>query len=75
MSRHGQACGRAVRGGSPAVRGWRVCRVHGAGGGHPAGRGHPRWKHGMRSREWVEMRRSVNKLVREVREIEQMVQR
>jgi hypothetical protein len=57
----------------PAVRGWRVCRVHGAGGGHPAGRGHPRWKHGMRGREWVEMRRSVNELVREAREIERMV--
>jgi hypothetical protein len=57
----------------PAVRGWRVCRVHGAGGGQPAGKAHPSWKHGMRSREWVEMRRSVNEMVREARDIERMV--
>lgn len=54
----------------PAVRGWRVCRVHGAGGGQPAGKAHPAWKDGMRSREWVEMRRAVNELVREAREFE-----
>jgi hypothetical protein len=57
----------------PAVRGWRVCRVHGAGGGHPPGKTHPRWKHGMRGREWLEMRRSVNELMREAREIGRMV--
>jgi hypothetical protein len=27
----------------------------------------------MRSREWVEMRRSVNEMVREARDIERMV--
>jgi hypothetical protein len=25
----------------PAVTGWRVCRFHGAGGGHPAGKDRP----------------------------------
>ena len=27
--------------GNPAVRGWRVCRMHGARGGHEAGQDHP----------------------------------
>jgi len=40
----------------PAVRGWRVCRVHGAGGGHKAGPSHPQWKHGGRSSELANAR-------------------
>jgi hypothetical protein len=40
----------------PAVRGWRVCRVHGAGGGAPRGSRHGMWKHGARSMEAIEMR-------------------
>lgn len=48
----------------PAVRGWRVCRVHGAGGGHAAGSGHPQWKHGERSQEVVEARLLVGLLTR-----------
>ena len=56
----------------PAVTGWRVCRFHGAGGGHPAGREHPSWKHGMRSREWLEERRELNELVRKTRAIERL---
>jgi hypothetical protein len=36
---------------APAVKGWRVCRVHGAGGGAPSGRAHWNWKHGARSAE------------------------
>lgn len=57
----------------PAVIGWHVCRFHGAGGGHPAGKAHPSWKHGMRGREWIEMRRQINELVREAREIERLM--
>jgi hypothetical protein len=57
----------------PAVTGWRVCRVHGAGGGHSPGKDHPSWRHGMRSREWIETRAEINNLVREAREIERMV--
>lgn len=41
----------------PAVRGWRVCRMHGARGGHAAGPGHPQWKHGGRSQEVALARR------------------
>ena len=60
---------------APAVSGWRVCRVHGAGGGHAAGPTHPRWKHGLRSRAWVEERRRLNELVRETREIEALIRK
>ena len=42
---------------APAVRGWRVCRVHGAGGGAPRGAAHPNYTHGMRTTDWVEFRR------------------
>ena len=54
---------------NPAVRGWSACRMHGAGGGQPAGAKHPAWKHGLRSREWVNERRWINELVSEAREI------
>ena len=50
---------------NPAVRGWRVCRMHGAGGGQPSGNSHPSWKHGLRSMEWTEMRKQINELMRE----------
>jgi len=57
----------------PAVKGWRVCRFHGAGGGHSSGKDHPSWRHGMRSGEWIATRAEINELVREAREIECMV--
>lgn len=57
----------------PAVKGWRVCRFHGAGGGHKSGPSHPSWQHGMRSREWTEARAEINALVRETRELERML--
>lgn len=58
---------------APAVTGWRVCRFHGAGGGHHAGRTHPSWKHGIRAQEWIEERRLLNDLVREAREIDALL--
>lgn len=57
----------------PAVTGWRVCRFHGAGGGHPPGRVHPSWKHGMRAREWIDARRMLNDLVREAHEVKRLI--
>ena len=51
---------------SPAVRGWRVCRMHGAGGGAPPGKAHPNYKHGMRTKEWTGMRKLVNELVQDL---------
>ena len=58
----------------PSKHGWAVCRMHGAGGGHKAGPSHPQWKHGMRSREWVETRKEINEICREGREIQTMVE-
>ena len=58
---------------NPAVRGWRVCRMHGAGGGQPPGPKHPAWQHGLRSLEWTDERRLINKLVREACEFERMI--
>ena len=62
-----------VRCKGPAVRGWSVCRFHGAGGGHSPGKDHPSWQHGMRAREWTEMRKEINDLVREARKIETLI--
>lgn len=47
---------------APAVRGWRVCRLHGAGGGHKAGPGHPRWVHGERSQGATVIRRLLSRI-------------
>ena len=55
---------------APAVTGWRVCRLHGAGGGHPSGKEHPSWKHGMRSDEWCSVRREMSELVRTLKWID-----
>jgi len=46
----------------PAVTGWRVCRFHGANGGHGPGKANPSWRHGLRSREWIELRRLIGEL-------------
>lgn len=47
---------------APAVRGWNVCRMHGARGGHGPGKANPAYRHGMRTREWAEIRREINEL-------------
>jgi hypothetical protein len=49
---------------APAVNGWAVCRVHGAGGGAPPGQAHGNWKHGARSLEMTEVRRLSRMLAR-----------
>lgn len=54
---------------APAVRGWSVCRMHGAGGGAKAGTTHPNWKHGARSSEAVTLRKVVNALGSESRKL------
>lgn len=51
----------------PAVKGWTVCRVHGAGGGAPEGRSNGNWKHGGRSRAVAELRRIGVELTRRSR--------
>lgn len=52
----------------PAVTGWRVCRVHGARGGHPPGARHPQYRHGGRTRETMDLRRQIMDLIREGRD-------
>lgn len=42
---------------SPAVKGWAVCRMHGAGGGAPTGPANGTWKHGGRSNAMIELQR------------------
>jgi len=53
---------------APAVRGWKVCRMHGARGGHGPGRDHPQYQHGGRSRDTEEIRKFVTALAREARD-------
>jgi len=68
---HSKRTGLACK--NPAVRGWRVCRMHGARGGHAAGPTHPAWTHGERSQKAVAARKEVSALIRELREIEAMI--
>lgn len=49
---------------APAVRGWSVCRMHGARGGAPAGKANGAWRHGERTAEAMEHQRRVMRLVR-----------
>ena len=49
---------------APAVRGWGVCRFHGAGGGGPTGKHNGNYKHELFTAEAVQMRRTVSALVK-----------
>jgi hypothetical protein len=48
---------------APAVKGWKVCRMHGARGGAPEGeRGN--YRHGARSKETIKLRKFIKSLSR-----------
>ena len=49
---------------APAVRGWSVCRMHGARGGAPCGTENCMWRHGGRGQELAELRRMTRELTR-----------
>lgn len=49
---------------APAVIGWKVCRMHGAGGGAPSGPENGAWKHGGRSKEVIELQRMAQGIAR-----------
>jgi len=49
---------------APAVRGWQVCRFHGAGGGGPKGKRNGNYRHGLFTAESVQMRRHISTLIR-----------
>jgi hypothetical protein len=53
---------------SPEKRGWRVCRMHGAGGGAPTGPTNGAWAHGDRSRAVGANRRNLMALVKLARD-------
>ncbi len=63
-------CGAKTRKGTPCkaykVTGKKRCRMHGAFAGAPKGNKNA-WKHGQRSREFVERRKEANRALREIR--------
>lgn len=65
---HSKRTGEPCR--SPAVRGFNVCRMHGARGGAPKGKGDGRWRHGQFSCEAVGQRRLMSELIRCLRPIQ-----
>lgn len=60
---HAMAKRTRTRCNAPAVRGWSVCRMHGAGGGAPSGPANGRWRDGERSRAAEAFRREIAELV------------
>src|SRR6266849_1687346 len=52
---------------SPAVNGYQVCGMHGAGGGAPEGKRNGNFRHGGRTKDANDASRYVNELVRLVR--------
>jgi len=57
-----------VRCNAPALRGWAVCRFHGARGGAPKGKRNGMYRHGLYTKETVEERRFLRQLLRQSRE-------
>jgi hypothetical protein len=53
---------------APAVRGWAVCRFHGARGGGPKVKRNGMYRYGLYTKEAVKERRFLHELVREARE-------
>ena len=49
---------------APAVRGWAVCRFHGARGGAPKGAQNGNYKHGLYMNEAIVERRALSALLR-----------
>jgi hypothetical protein len=52
---------------APAVRGWTVCRFHGAGGGAPKGEANGSYKHGLHTQEARAERRLLSNLLQQTR--------
>jgi hypothetical protein len=63
---HAKAKSTGKRCNSPAVKGWTVCRMHGAGGGAPTGSGNGAWVHGGRSQSVEQNRRTLAALIKQV---------
>jgi hypothetical protein len=54
---------------APAVRGGRVCRVHGAGGGAPKGSANERYKHGLFTADAISERHQISSILRASRKM------
>ena len=54
---------------APAVRGHRVCRMHGARGGAPTGKRNGNWRHGAYTNELTEAQRLFRAWARIAKEI------
>ncbi len=54
---------------APAVKGWTVCRFHGAGGGGPKGKRNGMYKHGLYTKEAIQERRALSDLLRQARQV------
>lgn len=52
---------------NPAVKGWSVCRMHGARGGSKPGQDCPAYKHGGRTKDAVALRQLANELTRSLK--------
>jgi uncharacterized protein YjcR len=72
----GEAVAKSKRSGkscqAPAVRGWAVCRMHGAGGGAPLGNKNA-LRHGFYTAEAIATRQAIRALLRESRDLLQRV--
>jgi hypothetical protein len=51
---------------SPAVRGWNVCRMHGARGGAPKGKDNGNYRHGCRTAEATKTRHTIVELLKQL---------
>jgi hypothetical protein len=58
----------------PAVRGWTVCRFHGAGGGAPSGERNGRYKHGQFTKAAKAERKALRELLRLAREVAEQIE-
>jgi len=47
---------------APALRGWRVCRMHGARGGAPEGKRNGNYRHGASSKETIALWKLIKSL-------------
>ena len=52
---------------APAVRDFRVCRMHGARGGAPEGKRNGNYRHGARTNEAINLTQHINDMVRHAR--------
>jgi hypothetical protein len=54
---------------APAVRGWAVCRFHGARGGAPKGKANGAYKHGLHTTEARQEHRLLSDLLQRSRKV------